>query len=301
MRGQNYAELQAFVAIAERGSFVRAAEELQVSPSALSQTIRSLEERMGVRLFNRTTRSVSLTIAGEHLLERLRPALQEVANAVENACLFGEKPSGRLRVHALRLASRVFLEPIFQPFSEAYPEIELDVVLDDRPVDIVTEGFDATLRLGELIEQDMVGIKLGPELRQIPAASPSYLERYGYPETPYDLENHRCINWRWPGQIHPYRWEFKRDTEWFAIAVKGPLIVNDQRVAIEAAVTGVGIAFWLEDQMEPFIQAGTLVPLLQEWCAPFDGFYLSYPRQRQQLASLRAFIDFLKKDSARRR
>lgn|GEM_PF-2623307 len=161
MRGQNYAELQAFVAIAERGSFVRAAEELQVSPSALSQTIRSLEERMGVRLFNRTTRSVSLTIAGEHLLERLRPALQEVANAVENACLFGEKPSGRLRVHALRLASRVFLEPIFQPFSEAYPEIELDVVLDDRPVDIVAEGFDATLRLGELIEQDMVGIKRG--------------------------------------------------------------------------------------------------------------------------------------------
>jgi DNA-binding transcriptional LysR family regulator len=296
MRGSNYAELQAFVAIAERGSFVRAAEELQVTPSALSQTLRSLEERMGVRLFNRTTRSVSLTIAGEHLLERLKPALQEVANAVENACLFGEKPSGRLRIHALRLASRMFLEPIFQPFAEAYPDIELDVVLDDKPVDIVADGFDATLRLGELIEQDMVGIKLGPQLKQIPAASPEYVARFGQPETPKDLEKHRCINWRWPGQIHPYRWEFYHEGEWFSVAVKGPLIVNDQRVAIEAAMNGVGIAFWLEDQMMPFIEAGKLVPLLEEWCAPFDGFYLSYPRQRQQLASLRAFIDFLKQN-----
>ncbi|WP_106478887.1 LysR family transcriptional regulator [Phytohalomonas tamaricis] len=294
MRGNEFAELQAFVAVAERGSFVRAAEALQVTPSALSQTIRGLEARLNIRLFNRTTRSVRLTTAGARLFKRLQPVFEEVTAAVADAASLGERPSGRLKIHAFRLASQVFLEPAFEAFLTAYPDIVLDVTIDDSTVDIVAEGYDAALRLGELLEQDMVGVRLGPQLRQIAVASPDYIARHGKPRTPSELHQHRCINWRWPGQLHPYQWEFKKDDSWFSVAVHGPLIVNDQRVALEAAVNGIGIAFWAEDQMAELIRAGKLVPLLDEWCAPFDGFFLCYPQQRHHLASLRAFVDFFK-------
>lgn len=144
----------------------------------------------------------------------------------------------------------------------------------------------------------MVGLRLGPALRQIAAASPDYIARFGKPETPADLHAHRCINWRWPGQIHPYRWEFSREGRWFSVAVDGPLIVNDQRIALEAALDGVGITFWLEDQIQPYVRAGKLVPLLEDWCETFPGFFLCYPRQRETLASLRAFVDFLRERCA---
>lgn len=294
MRGNEFAELQAFVAISRHGSFVRAAEELQISPSALSQTIRALEQRIGGRLFNRTTRSLSLTDAGERLLARLAPALDEVAAAVVEVSHLASRPTGRLRVHALRLASRRYLEPIYPAFCEAYPEITLDVVIDDATMDLVAAGFDVGIRLGELLEQDMVGVRLGPELCQVAVASPAYLARHGTPQTPADLHKHRCINWRWPGQVHPYQWEFLGEQRWFSVAVDGPLIVNDQRVALEAAVNGVGIAFWVEDQAEPYVREGKLVRLLEGWSGSFPGFFLCYPQQRQHSPALRAFVDFLR-------
>lgn len=299
MRGSEFAELQAFLAVAEQGSFVRAAEAMQVSPSALSQTIKGLEGRLGVRLFHRTTRRVGLTQAGERLSRRLKPAIAEVEAAVTDASELGERPRGRLRLHAFRVGYQLYLEPLLAAFADAYPEIELDLTLDDQPVDMIEAGFDGAIRLGELLEQDMVAISLGPMLRHCVVASPEYVARHGKPRTPSDLHRHRCINWRWPGQMHPYQWEFQRDGGWFRVAVHGPLVVNDLRAMLEAAVNGVGIAFTVEAWAAPLIRRERLVTMLEPWCAPFEGFYFCYPRQRHHLAAMRAFIDFLKQRSTR--
>ncbi|WP_110651774.1 LysR family transcriptional regulator [Salinicola peritrichatus] len=299
MRGSEFAELQAFLAVAEQGSFVRAAEAMQVSPSALSQTIKGLEGRLGVRLFHRTTRRVGLTQAGERLSRRLKPAIAEVEAAVTDASELGERPRGRLRLHAFRVGYQLYLEPLLAAFADAYPEIELDLTLDDQPVDMIEAGFDGAIRLGELLEQDMVAIPLGAMLRHCVVASPEYVARHGKPRTPSDLHRHRCINWRWPGQMHPYQWEFQRDGGWFRVAVHGPLIVNDLRAMLDAAVNGVGIAFTVEAWAAPLIRQERLVTMLEPWCAPFEGFYFYYPRQRHHLAAMRAFIDFLKQRSTR--
>ncbi len=295
MRGNEFAELQAFICITEQGSFVRAAERLQVSPSALSQTIKGLEARLGVRLFHRTTRRVGMTQAGERLLKRLKPAFAEIESAITDTTELGERPRGKLRIHTFRVGYQLYLEPLLAAFTETCPEIELDLTLDDHPVDMIESGFDGAIRLGELLEQDMVAIPLGPMLRHCVVASPDYVTRYGKPRTPSELHLHRCINWRWPGQIHPYQWEFQRDSGWFRVAVNGPLIVNDLRAMLDAAVNGVGIAFSVEAWATPLIREGRLVTMLEPWCAPFDGFYFCYPRQRHHLAAMRAFIDFLKR------
>lgn len=297
MRGSEFADLQAFLAVAEQGSFVRAAEALQVSPSALSQTIKGLEARLDVRLFHRTTRRVGLTQAGERLLARLRPAVTEVEAAVRDATELGARPRGRLRIHAFRVGYQLYLEPLLAEFARTYPEIELDLTLDDQPVDMVETGYDGAIRLGELLEQDMVAIPLGSMLRHCVVASPAYVARHGKPRTPSDLHHHRCINWRWPGQMHPYQWEFQRDGTWFRVAVHGPLIVNDLRAMLDAAANGVGIAFGVDAWVSPLIREGRLVTMLEPWCAPFEGFYFCYPRQRHHLAAMRAFIDFLKQYS----
>ncbi|WP_110597624.1 LysR family transcriptional regulator [Salinicola lusitanus] len=297
MRGNEFAELQAFLAVAEQGSFVRAAEALQVSPSALSQTIKGLEARLDVRLFHRTTRRVGVSQAGERLLARLKPAVEEVEAAVADAAELGERPQGRLRLHAFRVGYQLYLAPLLTRFAEAYPDIELDLTLDDQPVDMIEAGFDGAIRLGELLEQDMIAMPLGATLRHCVVASPAYVKRHGKPATPSDLHRHRCINWRWPGQMHPYQWEFHRDGGWFRVAVHGPLIVNDLRAMLEAAVNGVGIAFTVDAWAAPLIREGRLVTMLDDWCAPFDGFYFCYPRQRHHLAAMRVFIDFLKRNA----
>lgn len=295
MRGSEFADLQAFLAVAEHGSFVRAAEALQITPSALSQIIKGMEARLDVRLFHRTTRRVGLTQAGEHLLARLKPAMTEVQSAVADVTEFGRRPQGRLRIHAFRVGYQLYLEPLLAEFSSSYPEIELDLTLDDQPVDMIDAGFDGAIRLGELLEQDMVAIPLGPAIRHCVVASPDYIARHGKPLTPSELHHHRCINWRWPGQMHPYQWEFHRDSGWFRVAVHGPLIVNDLRAMLDAAANGIGIAFAVEEWAAPLIREGRLVTMLDEWCAPFEGFQFCYPRQRHHLAAMRAFIDFLKR------
>lgn len=200
----DFGQLRAFVAVAEALSFSRAAASLGVSPSALSQTIRGLEERVGVRLLNRTTRSMALTEAGEHLLQRVRPAVHELGAAVGHVRRYRERPAGIVRVHSFRIAAELFLEPMLASFSAAHPEVVLDVTLDDTVVDFVAERFNAAIRVGEVIERDMIGIRLGPELRQLAVASPGYIAANGRPETPHDLHMHRCIGWRWPGQALPY-------------------------------------------------------------------------------------------------
>lgn len=295
MRGNEFADLQAFVAIAEHGNFARAAKHLGVSPSALSQVIRQLEARLGVRVLNRTTRSVSLTEAGEQLLARVKPALGELEAAVGGVRALRGKPSGTVRVNIPRIAALAHLEPLFGRFHEAYPDIVLDVTLDDAVRDIVAAGYDVGVRLGELLEKDMVAVRLGGSLRQVVFASPAYLERHGAPATPMDLHQHRCINWRQPGSGSLYSWDFQKpDGEWFAVAVKGPLIVSDRELALQAAVDGVGIGFWEESRVRPWIKAGKLVALLEDWSGTFPGWHIYYPKQRHTPATVRAFVDFMR-------
>jgi DNA-binding transcriptional LysR family regulator len=287
----DFGQLRAFAAVASLRSFSRAAALLGVSASAVSQTVRGLEERVGIQLLNRTTRSVSLTQSGELLFARVRPAMAEIGAALGDAQRYGARPAGTVRVHSFRFPAARFITPILAEFSAAYPEITLDITLKDEVVDIVGSGFDAAIRIGELIERDMVAVRLSPDLSQIAVAAPDYLAQYGTPRHPRDLAAHRCIGWRWPGRDRVYEWEFFEDGKWFEVAVKGPLIASDKEFGLKAAIDGAGIAFTIREMAEAAIADGRLVPLLEQWAAPFPGYFLCYPAQRQMAPALRAFID----------
>jgi DNA-binding transcriptional LysR family regulator len=299
MRGSDYAELKAFVAVVAHGSFAKAASELRISPSTLSQMIRELEARVGVRLLNRTTRSVSLTEAGRRLHDRFKPAMEEMEVAVSDARSLRNSPAGVLRVHMPRLAATAYLAPFLGRFYETYPDIALDLTVSDAITDIVRGGYDVGVRLGELLQADMVAIPLGGEQRQLAVASPAYIAAHGRPEKPTDLLKHRCINWRQPGSTGCYNWEFVQDGQWFAVAVQGPLAVSHRDFAVAAALQGVGIAFWAEERLRPLIDEGKLVPLLEEWSGSFPGWYLYYPKQRHTPPSIRAFVDFCRSHAPR--
>lgn len=294
MRGSEFAELRAFVTIAEQGNFARAAAHLRIAPSTLSQTIRELEKRLGVRLLNRTTRSVSLTEAGQRLLVRFKPALEEMQEAVRDVQNLSDVPAGTVRLHAPRKAASVLVEPHLGRFAKSHPDIVLDITIDDAVVNIVEEGFDIGIRLGELLDEDMVAVKLGSDIRMCAVASPEYVAKHGKPAKPGDLHNHRCINWRWAGRNGIYNWEFFKGGHWMSVAVDGPLIVSCSDMAISAAVQGVGIAFWAEYAVRPFIAKGQLVPMLEEFSPYFPGWYLTYPRQKHMSGAVRAVVEFLR-------
>jgi DNA-binding transcriptional LysR family regulator len=287
----DFGQVRAFVAVAEALNFSRAAEKLGVSASALSQLVRALEERVGVRLLHRNTRRVSLTEAGDQLFQRVRPAIQELAVAIGQTSELRARPAGIVRLHCFRAAADLFLRPLLRPFHDAYPDVVLDVTLDDEVVDIVAGGYDAAIRIGEVIEQDMVAVKLGPDLRQIVVASPDYLARHGTPQHPRDLASHRCIGWRWPGHETPHKWEFLEGGKWFEVAVEGPVISNLKEFGLQAAIDGLGIAFGTQQMVAPHVDAGRLVTLLEPWSGLFPGYYLCYPAQRQMASPLRALID----------
>jgi len=291
LSGSDYNQLRAFVTVGEHLSFSRAAEALGVSPSALSQLVRGFEERVGVRLLNRTTRSVALTAAGEALFRRVQPAVSELGAAIGQVRRTRERPSGTVRIHAFRSAAAQYLDPILADFAERYPDVVLDITLDDEVVDVVGGGFDAALRIGEVIERDLIAVRLGPDIKQIAVAAPDYLEKHGRPEHPRDLVNHRCIRWRWTGHVTPYAWEFFENGSWFSVTVDGPLIFSDKEMALRATLQGIGIGFPVADTVTDLIAAGRLVPLLEQWSAPFPGMFLCYPQQRQMAPALRAFID----------
>ncbi len=289
-----FAQLRAFLTVGELLSFSRAAERLGVSPSALSQAVRALEERAGIRLLNRTTRSVSLTEAGERLLRQAKPAAEDIGAAIAALRRKGGEPAGVVRIHAFRSVADRHILPMLTEFERNYPNIVLDITLDDAVVDMVAGGFDIAIRIGEVVERDMVAVALGPELRQVAVAAPAYLARHGTPGHPRELTAHRCIRWRWPGQDHPYRWEFNEDGRWFEVAVEGGLIVNDKALSARAAAEGVGIAFHTEEWVAPYVADGRLVRLLERWSAPFPGMYLCYPQQRQMSPAVRAVITALR-------
>ncbi|MGX5844133.1 LysR family transcriptional regulator [Mesorhizobium sp. ArgA1] len=297
MRGSEFTELKAFAAIVEAGSFIRAAGKLGISPPALSQTIRQLETRLGVRLLNRTTRSVSTTSAGETLFARLGTAFRELEGAVADVHASREQPAGSLRINAPRVAAMRFIAPVLGDFQHAYPDISLTVIVDDMLTDIVEGRFDAGIRLGERLQKDMVAVKLSDDLQMAAVAAPTYLEGRAIPRHPEDLHQHRCINFQWPGGGNLYRWEFARGKRVLEIAVQGNLTVNDTDLMLNAALGGAGVAYMIDYQVQSWIEAGRLVRFLEPWSPSFPGFFLYHPSSRHVPPALRAFIDFVRTSS----
>lgn len=300
MRRPDLPDLAAFAAVARHRSFRRAAVELALSASALSHAIRGLEERLGVRLLNRTTRSVTPTEAGERLLVRLEPAFRDIEGAVGEIDQFRRQPAGLLKITASIPAAELILAPIVARFLGAYPEIRLEVSVTSALIDIVAGGFDAGVRLGEQLERDMVAVRFGEEQRLVVVAAPSYLARRPRPQTPRDLTEHACLGYRFPSGV-VYAWEFEKDGRELTVSPNGPLIVNnDQRLLIRSALDGTGLAYVFEGMVTAELAEGRLVPLLQDWSPSFPGFFLYYPRQRQMPAALRAFVDFVRADNVSR-
>ena len=289
------AGITVFVTVAEAQSFRAASERLGVTRSAVSQAIRRLEERMGMALVQRTTRSVRLTEAGERLYESVRPALADLGAAVEAMGEMREQPSGMLRLTVSSIAERFLSGSLLAGFIAAYPDIRLDITVTDEEFDIVAEGFDAGVRLGEVIEQDMIAVAVSAEQRQIVVGSPDYLARHGAPAHPRELTEHCCIGWRPSPQVAPYRWEFTESGRDFDVAVDPRVTTNEMRVMIQLARAGAGLTFGMEETFRPYISQAELVPLLEEFCPPFPGFYLYYPNRRNLPLKLRVLVDYLRK------
>lgn len=293
MRQPGIAEMSAFVAVAEQASFAKAARQLGVSRSTLSETIRNLEEKLGVRLLNRTTRSVALTEVGERLLAELRPALEGFQAAVDSIGAFRDQPTGRLRLTVPRPAAKQVLEPMVADFLHAHPAITLEVVTDSALTDIVRDRFDAGIRPGHRVEQDMIALRVGEDARATLVASPDYLARRGRPAAPGDLRGHNCIRQRFPGGV-VNRWEFEKRGRSLEVLVSGSLITSDGDLAVRAAQDGVGIARVPATFVEPHIESGRLEALLEDWRPRSVGFFLYYPSRRQTPPALQALIEALK-------
>lgn len=286
-------DLTAFAAVAEHSSFRKAADILGVSRSSLSHAIAALERNLGTRLLHRTTRSVAPTDAGERLLRRLTPVLQDLDQAIDAVVDDGGHPSGTLRINGGEEAMRQLLRLVVPSFLSRYPHVSLDLVTDGRLVDIVEQGFDAGLRLAEAVPQDMMAVSLGENFRFLAVAAPTYLAKAGQLLTPDDLRHHQCIRQRLPsGKL--YRWEFERRGQEIAIDVPGAMTLNHTMLMIEAAADGLGIAYVPETAARPWLQAGRLIALLEDWSPAVGGLRLYYPSHRHVPAALRAFIDVMK-------
>lgn len=293
MKRLDPAALSPFLAIATHRSFRRAAVELGVSPSALSHSLHAIEERLGVRLVNRTTRSVALTEAGEQLFARIRPAFRDISDALEDLNAFRGKPRGTLRINASRQSAQLALMPIVYRFLRAHPDVRVEVRVEDALADIVATGFDAGVRLGESIDADMHAVPIGPRQRSAVVGSPEYFTRHPVPTTPRALRELPCIRFRFHSGVL-YRWELEREGEAVELEVDGPLTLSDQGLMADAALAGAGLAYVFEAQVAPLLEQGRLLRVLEDWCPSYPGFFLYYPSRRQLPAALRAFVDFAK-------
>src|SRR5713101_712091 len=293
MRRPELGEMNAFVTVAQRCSFAKAAVQLGISRSRLSETIRGLEDRLGVRLLNRTTRSVAPTAVGERLLARLRPLLDDFAAALDSINAFRDKPAGLLRLTVPPPVASFMLAPLLSRFLAQYPAIDLEISVDAALTDIVAGRFDAGMRAGERVERDMIAVRIGEEMRSVVVAAPDYLARHKRPTTPRDLGAHNCIRFRFPsGVIVP--WQFEKNGRQVEVAVEGRLTVNDPELAVRAALDGVGVLYTALGYAAPEINAGRLVPLLEDWRTRAAAIFLYYPGRRQVPVPLQAFIEFLR-------
>ena len=296
MKRGDLADLNAFVAVAEQRSFRAAASRLDVTPSALSHSMRQLEERLGVRLLHRTTRSVSVTDAGSRLLEQLRPAINQITGALEDLNQKRQRPTGRLRIHAIRVAAAAVIAPVWGRFLSTYPEVHLEFAVSESPLDIVAKGFDAGIRPRAGVPADMIAVRVTGPMKVAVVGAPTYFARRRPPRTPDDLAQHSCIQYRMAGDGVVMRWPFERNRKSRLISVDGHLMVNDADLAVRAAVDGLGITYTVESLAERFLRSGELIRVLQDWSPSFDGLFLYYPGRRQVPAALRALIDMIRAD-----
>jgi DNA-binding transcriptional LysR family regulator len=286
--------LTELILVAEKRSFTAAAAELRVTPSAVSQAVRALEERVGVRLLQRTTRSVGLTEAGERFMARLKPAVAGVHEAFAALGELRDRPAGVLRLTVSRMAYQQMLEPRLPAFLAAYPDITLDVSIDDALANIVEHGFDAGIRIGEMLDREMVCVKLGEDMRMAVVGSPVYFTAYNKPKHPRDLQAHNCINYRMKTSGVVYRWEFTEQGKDFVVTVNGRLLVNDVELMANAAIAGLGLAYVIDSCVREHLSNKSLVRVLDAFCTPFPGFYLYYPSRAQLAPKLKALVDFFK-------
>lgn len=283
-----------FQAVAEERSFTKAAAKLGVAQSTLSQAIKQLEEQMGIRLLTRTTRNVAPTVAGERLLQTIAPCVAEIEDEIAALMTFREKPSGSIRLTLSDHALESVVWPKLKPLLSSYPDIEIELLLDSSFRNIVEEGFDAGVRLGESVEKDMIAVRIGPDWRLVAVASPAYLAAHDAPVHPQDLLRHVCINMRHETAGGLYAWEFEKDGQALRVRVKGQLTFNNSYAMIDAAVSGYGIAYVPEDIVERHIASGLLTRVLDDWSPFFDGYFLYYPSRRQNLPAFKVIVEALR-------
>ena len=287
-------DLLAFLAVARERSFTRAAAKLGVSQSALSHTIRRLEARMGIRLLTRSTRSVSPTEAGERLLVSVGPRFEEIEAEIEALSELRDKPAGTIRITAGEHAVNTILWPRLETFLPQFPDIKVEIYIENRLTDIVAERYDAGVRLGEQVAKDMIAVRIGPDWRLVVVGSPAYFAGRSLPQTPHDLTGHRCINLRLTTYGGLYAWEFEKDGQTLNVRVDGQLVFNSTLPILKAALAGHGLAYVPEDMALPHIAQGELVRVLDDWCPPFPGYHLYYPSRRQASPAFAAVVDALR-------
>jgi DNA-binding transcriptional LysR family regulator len=290
----NFNELVAFLTVARERSFTRAAAKLGVSQSALSQTVRGLEEKLGLRLLTRTTRSVSPTQAGERLLERVGPRFEEIQFEIAALSEMRERPAGTIRITAGEHSAVSILSPVLAGFLPDHPDVNVEVIVDYGLTDIVAERYDAGIRLGEHLAKDMIAVRIGPEMRMAVVGAPSYFEHYPRPDVPQDLTAHNCVNMRLPTHGTIYPWEFEKDGRELRVRVEGQTVFNNIAMRIDAVLNGLGLAYMPEDQVQSYIEDGRLIRVLEDWCQPFPGYHLYYPNRRHASPAFTLFVDALR-------
>jgi len=288
-----------FVAVAETKGFRAAGQRLGLSHSAVSQALRRLEERLGVALVRRTTRSAHLTEAGERLYASMRPVLDEVRAAVAAVGEMGGQPRGTLRIQVTTGSESYFSGPLVAGFLAAHPQVRLDLAVSEAPVDIVAEGFDAGVRLGEVIDRDMIAVPVSGDIRLVVVGTPAYFDRHRIPEHPRHLAEHECIGWHPTAEAPAYRWEFTENGRDFSVAVPARVITTDPSINIRLALAGAGVTMAREDRVRADIESGALIAVLDEFSTPFPGYYLYYPQRRHASPALRALTDYLRRERRR--
>ncbi|MBN3189233.1 LysR family transcriptional regulator [Pectobacterium brasiliense] len=294
MLKENFNDLISFLVVARERSFTKAAAKLGLSQSALSHSIRGLEERLGVRLLTRTTRSVAPTEAGEKLAHSLGPHFADIESELVALGDMRERPAGNIRITAGEHAVDSILWPVLKPFLVNYPDINVDITVDNALADIFLGRFDAGIRLGEQVEKDMIAVRVAPEMSMAVVGSPNYFARNPAPVTPQDLQHHRCINLRLPTMGGIYAWEFEKNGREIKVRVEGQLTMNSLRQRIDAARIGLGLAYVPEDSVQNDIASGRLIRVLTEWCPPFPGYYLYYPSRKQHTTAFSLFVEALR-------
>ncbi|ODT14538.1 MAG: LysR family transcriptional regulator [Kaistia sp. SCN 65-12] len=294
MLRENANDLVAFVAVAREGSFTRAAARLGVSQSALSHAMRGLETRLGIRLLTRTTRSLALTDAGERLLRTVAPAFEDIDAELQALGALRDKPAGSFRITAGQHAVDSVIWPVLSKLLPDYPDIKVELAIDAALTDIVSERFDAGVRLGESLEKDMIAVRVSPEMRMVLLAAPSYLAKHPPPQAPRDLTAHNCINLRLPTYGGLYAWEFEKDGQELRVRVEGQLTFNTPSNVLRAAADGMGLAFMLEDAAKDYLADGRLLRLMEDWCPPFPGYHLYYPSRRQPSPAFTLLVEALR-------